>query len=139
MNSIPTKCNMWTKCQSDYDCNGGICLQEFRPGGSGKLCSCNAKPLTKPLSTAPLHTTEIKCVNGNKCETNVDCNGGICFNFFGLPGGKFCKCQQVTSTPLIPTFKPSISYAMFCITNNQCKTDEQCPGGKCENHKISGV
>ena len=143
ISSIPTKCNIWTKCQSDSDCNGGNCLPEFGPGGSGNFCSCNIKPLTKPLSTTlrstPLFTTEIKCVNGKKCETDADCNQGNCFDFFGVPDRKFCKCDEVTSTPLIPTFNPSISNAMFCITNNQCETDEQCPGGKCKNHKTSGV
>ena len=136
ISSIPTKCNIWTKCQSDSDCNGGICLPEFRPGGSGKLCSCNIKPLTKPLSTTlrstPLFTNEIKCVNGNRCETNADCNGGNCFNFFGLPDGKFCKCEQVTSTPLIPTFNPSISNTMLCKQWAKCEYDMECNGGKCK-------
>ena len=55
-----------------------------------------------------------------------------------------CQCDKVakakpdiagttTASPVNPP--PS----MFCITNNQCETDEQCPGGKCEHHKTSGV
>ena len=53
-----------------------------------------------------------------------------------------CQCDKVaqlditgttTASPVTPL--PSI----FCITNNQCETDEQCPGGKCENHKTSGL
>ena len=149
ISSIPTKCNIWTKCQSDSDCNGGNCLPEFGPGGSGKLCSCNIKPrtsyrslslikpLTKSLSTTlrstPLFTNEIKCVNGNRCETNADCNGGNCFNFFGLPDGKFCKCEQVTSTPLIPTFNPSISNVMLCTQWAKCEYDTDCNDGKCKS------
>ena len=136
ISSIPTKCNIWTKCQSDSDCNGGNCLPEFGPGGSGNFCSCNIKPLTKPLSTisrsSPLFDTEIKCVNGNKCETNADCNGGNCFNYFGQADGKFCKCEQVTSTPLIPTFNPSISNTMLCTQWAKCEYDMECNGGKCK-------
>jgi hypothetical protein len=52
-----------------------------------------------------------------------------------LPDGKFCKCEATPSTASPVNPLPS----MFCITNNQCETDEQCPGGKCENYKTSGV
>ena len=72
-------------------------------------------------------------MNGNRCETNADCNGGNCFNFFGLPDGKFCKCEQVTtSTTLIPTFNPSVSNAMICTQWAKCEYDMECNGGKCK-------
>ena len=129
MSSIPTTCKMWTKCQSDSDCNGGTCLQFSY---SGKFCSCNTKSQPKLTISTTLFTTEIKCVNGNRCETNADCNGGNCFNFFGLPDGKFCKCEQATSTPLMPTFNPSISNTMLCTQWAKCEYDMECNGGKCK-------
>ena len=55
-----------------------------------------------------------------------------------------CQCDKVakakpdiTGTTTASPVNPPPS--MFCITNNQCETDEQCPGGKCEHHKTSGV
>ena len=130
MSSIPITCKKWKKCQSDSDCNGGTCLQFFKI--LQKLCSCSTKSQPKPTISTTMFTTEIKCVNGNRCETNADCNGGNCFNFFGLPDGKFCKCEQATSTPLIPTFNPSISKTMLCKQWAKCEYDMECNGGKCK-------
>ena len=53
-----------------------------------------------------------------------------------------CQCHKVVKTDITGTTTASPVNpppSMFCITNNQCETDKQCPGGKCKNHKTSGV
>ena len=72
------------------------------------------KPLSSTIKSTTLIETllpiETKCVKGNKCETDTDCNGGKCANLFGLIG-KFCMCYKKVS--FLATF------SLCCKLNHQ--------------------
>ena len=47
--------------------------------------------------------------------------------------------KSTTTAMRTETLYPIHPHPVFCITNNTCDSEEDCPGGACKKHSKSGV